>query len=117
LQVLSNVISNAVVYGRVGQPINIRLHYSQGEAVCEVHNENPDGREIPPELQASLFEPFRRGSNEHQRSQGLGLGLFIAKEIVTAHHGQIEVQSSREQGTTFRIHLPLGAPSNKSPLL
>jgi signal transduction histidine kinase len=116
-QVLSNVISNAIVYGRPGEPIQISLRGSIGEAVCEVHNQNPVGREIPPDLLATLFEPFRRGSNEHQRSQGLGLGLFIAKEIVTAHNGQIEVHSSREHGTTFRIHLPFGAAAGKSPLL
>jgi signal transduction histidine kinase len=110
-QVLSNIMSNAVVYGRPGQPVKIRLLCAGGHAVCEVHNENPDGREIPPELMACLFEPFRRGRNEHQRSQGLGLGLFIAREIVTAHHGRIEVQSSREAGTTFRINLPLGESS------
>ena len=111
-QVLSNVISNAIVYGRADQPVKIRLRDTGVEAVCEIHNENPEGREIPPELLISLFEPFRRGRNEHQRSQGLGLGLFIVKEIVTAHRGKIEVSSSRQTGTTFRITLPL---NNEQP--
>lgn len=106
-QVLSNLISNAVTYGRTGRPITIRVLYSAGSAICEIHNENPEGREIPAETLAVLFEPFRRGRNEHQRSQGLGLGLFIARSIVTAHNGRITVDSSREGGTLFRISLPL----------
>lgn len=106
-QVLSNVINNAVVYGRADQAVRVRLFVEGSEIICEVHNENQEGREIPPELLATLFEPFRRGRNEHQRSHGLGLGLFIAKEIVAAHHGQIEVRSSAKGGTTFRIILPI----------
>jgi signal transduction histidine kinase len=106
-QVLSNLINNAVLYGRPGRPIDIRLEIVSGEAVCEVHNENPESGEIPPELRAVLFEPFRRGQNDYQPSQGLGLGLFIAKEIVTAHRGRIEVRSTRDEGTTFRIRLPM----------
>ncbi|HRI52758.1 MAG TPA: HAMP domain-containing sensor histidine kinase, partial [Pseudomonadota bacterium] len=108
-QVFSNVISNAVLYGRPGRPVTINLRGVGALVVCEVHNDNPEGTEIEPEQLSILFEPFRRGRSEYQRSQGLGLGLFIAKEIVTAHHGSIEVASSREQGTTFRIILPLGS--------
>lgn len=106
-QVFSNVISNAVLHGLQGHPVTINLRRAGELAVCEVHNKTPDGAEIKPEQMSVLFEPFRRGRSEHQRSQGLGLGLFIAKEIVKAHHGRIEVSSSQEQGTTFRILLPL----------
>lgn len=106
-QVFSNVISNAVLYGLPGHPVTISLRAIDGLAICEVHNHNPAGEVIEPEQLAIIFEPFRRGRSEYQRSQGLGLGLFIAKEIVKAHHGRIEVASSSEQGTTFSILLPL----------
>lgn len=106
-QVLSNVISNAVLHGHRDHPVKIRLRHANGEAVCEVHNENSDGKAIPPEVLRILFEPFRRGRDEQQHSQGLGLGLFIAHEIVGAHRGRIEVQSTADQGTIFRIILPL----------
>lgn len=106
-QVLSNIISNAVAYGRADRAIQINVRYTSSRALCDIHNETQEGREIPPETLAVLFEPFRRGRNEHQRSKGLGLGLFIAKTIVTAHGGQIEVQSSLDKGTLFRISLPL----------
>lgn len=107
-QVFSNIISNAVLYGQPGRPVTVGLRSAGALAVCQVHNDNPEGAEIEPEQLSILFEPFRRGRSEYQRSQGLGLGLFIAKEIVTAHNGSIEVTSSSQQGTTFRILLPLG---------
>jgi len=53
-----------------------------------------------------LFEPFQRGSNARPETVSLGLGLFIAKQIVLAHAGKIQVTSSAEQGTTFTVLWP-----------
>jgi len=52
-----------------------------------------------------LFEPFRRGTQQG-RSDGLGLGLYIAHQIVAAHGGSIEVSSTARDGTRFTLHLP-----------
>ena len=70
-----------------------------------VHN---DGAPIPEAAQAELFSPYRRGELDSRRSEtaGLGLGLFISREIVIAHGGAIEVRSDSTEGTTFLVTLP-----------
>jgi PAS domain S-box-containing protein len=99
LQVFQNLASNAVQYGDPTQPITISTT-DEGERVCsDVHNR---GAPIPAELLPVLFDPFRRGV----RGRGLGLGLYIAQEIVKAHGGRIEARSSAEEGTRFRVILP-----------
>jgi signal transduction histidine kinase len=59
----------------------------------------------------ALFEPFRRGSDERTlRRKGLGLGLFIARQIVHAHGGVLDVRSAEGAGTVFTVRLPRGGP-------
>jgi signal transduction histidine kinase len=72
--------------------------------ILSVHNEGPP---IPAEAMNGLFEPFRRlnGSDANARSS-LGLGLYIAREIVRAHGGTIQVHSTTDDGTEFRVCLP-----------
>jgi signal transduction histidine kinase len=65
-----------------------------------VHNLGPC---IPAERLPLLFEPFRRGTSV---GKGLGLGLFIVREIAAAHGGNVEVKSAPETGTTFVVQLP-----------
>jgi PAS domain S-box-containing protein len=104
-QVFSNLVGNAVLHGDPIQPVTVEAH-QDGEAVCvEVHNEGPP---IPDELQPSLFDPFRRGERDARSSKtaGLGLGLYISREVVLAHGGQLHFQSSAGRGTTFRVLLP-----------
>jgi sigma-B regulation protein RsbU (phosphoserine phosphatase) len=67
-----------------------------------VHN---GGKPIPPELLSRLFEPMVRGS-EAGAVQGVGLGLYIVREIVRAHGGRVDVSSSAEAGTAFTLDLP-----------
>lgn len=101
-QVVSNLVGNAIKHGRPDRPILISLHGTERDAVAlEVHNEGV----IAPSLMPTLFEPFRRGG-AGQRSSGLGLGLFIAREIVEAHGGTLEVRSSEREGTSFIARLP-----------
>jgi signal transduction histidine kinase len=71
------------------------------------------GAPIPPELRAHLFEPFRRGAQPAARgpSGGLGLGLYIAREIARAHGGEIAFTSSEAEGTAFSMRLPRRAVS------
>ena len=67
------------------------------------------GPPIPPELVPILFEPFRRGADASRRSDNLGLGLYITREVVQAHRGSISVESREGAGTTFRVRLPRGS--------
>jgi signal transduction histidine kinase len=78
--------------------------------VLEVHNE---GTPIPAAVLPQLFEPFRRATGAGAiaaRSNGLGLGLYIARQIVLAHRGTLEVHSQEGDGTTFTVRLPRRAP-------
>ncbi len=105
-QVFSNLIANAISYGDPGKPVTVVAHRSDaGGALVTVHN---DGEPIPETLQAQLFDPFRRGSRDSRaaKTAGLGLGLYISREIVRAHGGELDVQSSSSEGTTFRVALP-----------
>lgn len=101
-QVFSNLISNALQHGADGI-VGVRVDGSgPSDVSIEVHNAGA----IPPELLAKVFEPLTGGGMRRDRSRGLGLGLFISREIVRAHEGSIEVASDGEKGTTFTIRLP-----------
>ncbi|WP_164012235.1 PAS domain-containing sensor histidine kinase [Pyxidicoccus trucidator] len=102
-QVVSNLVGNALQHSPEGTPVTVTTRAEGSLAVLEVHNE---GAAIPPELRAHLFEPFRRGEHTPGR-RGLGLGLYIAHEIVRAHGGGLAVRSAGEEGTTFTVRLPL----------
>ncbi|MBA3541930.1 MAG: hybrid sensor histidine kinase/response regulator [Deltaproteobacteria bacterium] len=107
-QVVSNLMSNAIHYGKEGAPITISVTSSQVAATMTVHNDNRD-KPIAPDVLATLFDPFRRGRNDHNNSKGLGLGLYIVHEIVRAHGGTMDVESTLS-GTTFRVVLPKSGP-------
>ena len=81
----------------------------EGELVhLSVSNTGPV---IPPELFDRLFEPFQQGTDSGDRRHGLGLGLFIVREIVRAHGGTIDVRS-RDELTTFAVTLPRSSLSS-----
>jgi len=107
-QVVSNVMSNAVQYGLKDAPIVVEVTSSEAAATITVHNQNRD-QPISPEALATLFEPFRRGHDSEHNGSGLGLGLYIVHEIVRAHGGTMDVESS-QSGTTFRVVLPAAGP-------
>jgi signal transduction histidine kinase len=71
--------------------------------MLQVHN---DGPPIPDTLLPVIFEPFVRGKSDVMSPHGLGLGLFVVSEIVKAHRGTIEVESTEREGTTFTIRFP-----------
>jgi PAS domain S-box-containing protein len=104
-QVLSNLLSNALAHGDPTKPVSIRARIEGRFVLIEVHNE---GNPIPEELQSTIFNPFRRGDRDSRtpKTAGLGLGLYISNEVVVAHGGRIEIQSSLAEGTTFRVILP-----------
>ncbi|WLH07855.1 sensor histidine kinase [Pseudomonas lurida] len=106
-QVFSNLIGNAIRHGDLEQPIYVKLSQDDGCAVFSVEN---SGELIPSSAMPHLFNPQARYSSfaatEKGASAGLGLGLFIASEIVSSHGGKIEVMSTVEQGTVFKVRLP-----------
>ncbi|ATB37614.1 histidine protein kinase AsgD [Cystobacter fuscus] len=103
-QVLSNLLCNALAYSPPDTPVQVAVHGSSDEPVITIHNL---GEPIPPELRSRLFEPMQRGSPPKDKgSRSIGLGLFIVKHIVMAHGGHIDVESSKEEGTTFLVRMP-----------
>jgi signal transduction histidine kinase len=113
-QVFSNLIGNAIHYGFADTPVEVVAREDGGVVSVDVHNEGPC---IPEELHATLFDPFRRGarSSREAKTAGLGLGLFISREIVVAHGGDISIRSDAVHGTTFRVELPRSARPGSRP--
>ena len=105
-QVVTNLVGNALHHGSADHPVRIAVDGTRPE---EVSITVSNGGTIPPGLLPHLFDPFRGGEREPGRHQGLGLGLFIAHQIVRAHHGTIEARSQNDV-TTFRVTLPRHAP-------
>ncbi|HYD43274.1 MAG TPA: ATP-binding protein [Anaeromyxobacter sp.] len=101
-QVVSNLLSNALKYGR-GSPVHVRVRADEGYAVLEVQD---GGIGIPPEQQARIFGRFERAVPPRSYG-GLGLGLWIVRSFVEAHGGQIAVRSAAGEGSTFTVRLPL----------
>lgn len=107
-QVFSNLIGNAIRHGDSHQPVKVSLSADIANTTFSVQNH---GEPIPSDVLPTLFDPegrYSRYSQNHQGgSSGLGLGLFIAAQIVEGHGGTIEVESTLEKGTLFRVVLPL----------
>jgi PAS domain S-box-containing protein len=108
LQVFSNLAANAVQHGLSDHGVTVRFEGEEPEAVyVKIHNMGA----VPMELLPHLFEPMAGGDRRLHKSRGLGLGLYISREIVKAHGGEIRVETSLERGTTFSVRLPRVARS------
>ncbi len=106
VKALANLLENAVQHGPAKAPIEVRLRGEAKEVVLRIHNQGPA---IPASDLTGLFSPFKRlrpGKTDAGSLSSLGLGLYIAEQIVTAHGGTIEVHSSNEAGTAFTVRLP-----------
>ncbi len=101
-QVIGNLVGNANAYGDPTLPITVSSIGKTNGFEIRVHNH---GLPIPEHVLSRIFEPMSRGE---QASGGIGLGLFIVDQIVTAHGGRMEVHSTRSDGTTFRGHFAAG---------
>jgi PAS domain S-box-containing protein len=102
-QVLSNLIGNAIQHGSRA-PVSVTVCEAPPSAVgIEIHNSGPP---IPKPAQARIFDAFRREKTAGGGSTSIGLGLFIANQIVRAHGGSIAVRSPDRDGTTFAVVLP-----------
>jgi len=106
-QMIANLVSNAIQHGRPDAPVTVSASASGQGVELSVHNL---GRAIPPEALPTLFDPVARGAvrtgDGREGSSGLGLGLYIARQIAVAHGGSIEASSNDDEGTTFRVRLP-----------
>jgi PAS domain S-box-containing protein len=104
-QVLGNLLANACKYAPAGTTITARCEARDGAALVSVHDEGPG---VPPELQERIFERFYQIEARAGRSfGGLGLGLYISRELLVAHGGRIWVESQPGQGSTFFFCLPM----------
>jgi len=99
---IDNLLSNAVKYNREGGKIWVRVYKQNNEAVLEVED---TGVGIPPSELPFIFHRFYRASTA--KGEGSGLGLSFVQQVVEAHGGRIEVNSSVGQGSLFRVILPL----------
>ena len=102
-EAVSNLASNAVDYATPGTPIVIHAHGDGDAVIVEVTNHGPT---IPPEMLPVIFDAFRQGqASKSPKGGNLGLGLYIASEIVRAHGGTLAARSS-DGTTTFTLRLP-----------
>ncbi|MBA3471190.1 MAG: HAMP domain-containing histidine kinase [Herpetosiphonaceae bacterium] len=103
-QVLENLISNALKHAPRGSTVSIRLERETRDtgqwSLVKIHDQGPG---IPAEIRERIFQRFAAGPN----SSGLGLGLYIAQGIVSAHGGALTVDSDPATGTTFTVALPI----------
>ncbi len=109
-QVMSNLLDNAIKYSPDGGQIDIEARKSaDGYALLSVRDR---GLGIPPEKQADIFERFYQAHADDHRS-GLGLGLYISKQIVQLHGGNIAVEYPPDRGTRFIVRLPVNAQASQ----
>lgn len=105
VQVLINLISNAIKYSPQGGTVTVKAQKEENEILISVHDE---GIGIPEENQNKIFTKFYRvDSSDHREIGGTGLGLSICKEIIELHGGNIRVESREGEGTRFTFSLPL----------
>jgi signal transduction histidine kinase len=107
-QVLSNLIGNAIQYGSPDVPVTVRVTSLDGDVVIAVNNR---GKTIAPDKLSSIFDPMVRiaanaANTDYTERTSLGIGLFISREIVHAHGGQIALASTGAGGTTFTVTMP-----------
>jgi len=106
-QVLQNLIQNAIKYSPPGALMTVRIERQDAYASVAVADH---GIGIPEAALEQLFQRFYRAPNVDERQiSGMGIGLFVVKEIVKLHSGAVEVDSIEGQGSTFTIRLPLAA--------
>jgi signal transduction histidine kinase len=115
-QLLANLLINALKHGRADTPVLLTASCVGGTVCVDIHN---DGPAIRADSRAAIFDPLymKGGHPGHlpEGSSGLGLGLYICREIALAHGGDIEVTSDPNSGTSFKVTLPQESQPRSSP--
>ncbi len=102
-QVVSNLLGNALQHGAENGAVRVTADgASPSQVVLTVANPGT----IPPDILPQLFDPFRGAQRQTGRTEGLGLGLYIVQQIVTAHGGTVDVESGTRGRTEFRVRIP-----------
>ena len=101
-QVIINLLTNAIKYGK-SQPIDVTISSNENSVILTVRD---FGIGIDPKCTEKIFDRFDRGGMSANEISGLGLGLFITKQIVLAHQGEIKVESKLGEGSLFTVELP-----------
>lgn len=101
---LQNLVENAIKYNKHGGKVTIETKVHNDHVTIIIHD---TGIGIPHDAQRKLFSKFFRAPNALHHSQGTGLGLYVVKQIVEAHHGSVWVESQESFGSMFFISLPL----------
>lgn len=104
-QVIHNLVNNAIKYGQ-GNPIDVNLQKEKNFAILSVKDR---GIGVPEDFQSRIFERFERAVNPYQYS-GLGMGLYIANQIILEHDGSIHLVSKPGEGSEFTVRLPIPGP-------
>lgn len=112
IQVFNNLINNAIKYSPYGGEVEVglrRVQETTSQAVIWVKDE---GIGIPEQELSSIFRQFYRASPLNNSISGLGIGLYLVKEVVTQHQGRVWVESTEGHGSTFYVALPLMESAN-----
>lgn len=109
-QVVENLISNAIKYSPNGRRVDVVLSADDEMIVLRVSDQ---GIGIPASKVPLIFERFYRVENEGEMIKGTGLGLFISREIVRMHGGEVAVESVEGTGSVFSVELPVGGPRGR----
>jgi two-component system, OmpR family, sensor histidine kinase MtrB len=113
-QVLNNLVSNALKYSNEGTVVDVEVRREGDEVWLSVTDQ---GIGLSAEELRHLFAPFQRMGSAREKAPGVGIGLSVARRIVEAHGGRIEVESWPGRGSTFRVRLPRSprVPSSREP--
>ncbi|MFL7868109.1 MAG: sensor histidine kinase [Anaerolineales bacterium] len=106
-QALGNLVSNAIKFTPSGGQISITANVATGQFIMQVADSGPG---ISPQEQEKIFQPFYRGSHGRRVIEGMGLGLSIARDIVVAHGGEIELESTPGDGSRFTVRMQVEVP-------
>ena len=107
-QAIGNVLSNAIKFTPAGGEISTTVARLDHQLTVQVADTGPG---IPVEEQEKIFEPFYRSSQSRRVAEGMGLGLSIVRDIVTAHGGEIKLESAPGAGSRFILQIPVEFPS------